>query len=142
MGVPLHSIVYVSSATRPFTESELLALLRQSLEKNGKLGVTGMLLYKDGNFIQLLEGPEEAVRGVYTQIASDQRHYGLILLLDRPAERRLCRDWTMSFRDLNDPAVRGMPGYSEFLNEPLTASGFQAHPERAMRLLEVFRQSM
>ena len=49
-----HEIVYVSSATRPFQEAELQDLLLKARENNARLGVTGMLLYIGGNFMQLL----------------------------------------------------------------------------------------
>ena len=55
-------LVYASSALQPFTKPELQALLEQARQKNAKLGVTGMLLYKDGNFMQVLEGEKETVR--------------------------------------------------------------------------------
>ena len=47
------SLVYVSSALREFSKSELVELLEKSRKKNTRLGLTGMLLYKEGNFIQL-----------------------------------------------------------------------------------------
>ncbi len=55
-------LVYVSSATRPFSGEDLRALLETCRKDNAELGVTGMLLYKDGNFMQVLEGDEDAVR--------------------------------------------------------------------------------
>jgi hypothetical protein len=54
-------IVYASSALQPFTTSELQGLLEQARPKKSTLAVTGMLLYKDGNFMEVLEGEEEAV---------------------------------------------------------------------------------
>jgi Sensors of blue-light using FAD len=49
-------IVYASSASEAFTGPELQVLLDQARQKNAKFAVTGMLLYKDGNFMQVLEG--------------------------------------------------------------------------------------
>jgi hypothetical protein len=59
-------LVYASSAARPFTTLELQAFLEQARQKNARFGVTGMLLYKDGNFMQALEGDH----GVVAKIAS------------------------------------------------------------------------
>ncbi len=55
-------LVYVSSAVRPFSRVDLDDLLATSRANNARVGITGMLLYKDGNFMQVLEGDEEAVR--------------------------------------------------------------------------------
>jgi hypothetical protein len=52
----MFSIVYVSSALKPFSKTDLLTLLEKSRENNTSLGISGMLLYKDGNFMQVLEG--------------------------------------------------------------------------------------
>lgn len=54
--VPIYRLVYVRAASELFSKAELLALLAQSREKNKRLGVSGLLLYRDGYFIQLFEG--------------------------------------------------------------------------------------
>lgn len=136
------SLVYVSSATRHFSAEDLVALLKQSREKNARLDITGILLYKDGNFMQVLEGPDEAVRQLFSTIAADDRHTGVIRLLERPLDQRQFADWSMAFRNLNDPALREVPGYSEFMNEPLTSPTFRTDPNQVRRLLEIFRENM
>lgn len=136
------SLVYVSSAVQKFSDADLVALLNQSREKNARLGITGMLLYKDGNFMQVLEGPDQNIRELFDTIRLDERHRGVILLLESPVEERQFRDWTMAFWNLNDPALRDVPGYSEFLNERLTSEVFQISPDRARRLLDIFRRNL
>ena len=135
-------LTYVSSAVKPFSQSELLDLLTKSRENNSKLGVTGMLLYKDGNFMQVLEGDENAVRVLITKIASDPRHRGLIILLQGPLEERQFPDWSMGFRDLTSAEVLAIPGYNEFLNTPLTGEEFSADPSRCQKLLLTFKKNM
>ena len=48
----------------------------------------------------------------------------------------------MGFKNLNDPALLEIPGYSEFMNEPLDSQMFQTEPSKARKLLEMFRRSM
>jgi hypothetical protein len=55
-------IVYVSAASEPFSDQQLKELLQKSRQNNVAAGITGMLLYKDGTFMQTLEGPELAVK--------------------------------------------------------------------------------
>ena len=136
------SLVYVSSSTSEFSEADLVALLKHSREKNTRLGLTGLLLYRDGNFMQVLEGPDNAVRQLFETILADSRHHGVILLLERQIELREFADWTMAFRNLSDPALRDIPGYSEFLNIPLNSEEFRRKPNQALRLLEVFRRNL
>ena len=59
------SIVYVSSATRLFAAEDLVALLQAARDYNARIGITGMLLYKAGNFLQVIEGDAAAVNALY-----------------------------------------------------------------------------
>lgn len=138
----LFHLVYASSATLPFSEAELLALLEVSRRNNVRVNVTGMLLYREGNFMQVLEGEEEAVRGVHARIALDRRHGGLIVLLHGPIAARAFSSWTMGFRNLDSPEVKSAPGYSEFLNDDWLGPKMAAHPNRSIRLLEIFRDNL
>src|ERR687893_1319722 len=85
---PVFFLVYVSSAVRLFSAEDLRALLETCRKNNAELGVTGMPLYKDGNFMQVLEGDEEAVRGLYARIVAAPRHRGEITLQEGFAEGR------------------------------------------------------
>ena len=134
--------VYVSSATHLFTEEELNALLETSRRNNAKVGVTGMLLYKDGNFMQFLEGPKEKVRALLEKIKTDLRHKGMIVLLQEERPDREFVDWSMGFKKLGRDQLPEIPGYSDFLDLPLTSEQFLLNPSRSLRLLLSFRESM
>lgn len=136
------SLVYVSSARELFSDDDLKALLQQSRDKNTRLGLTGMLLYKDGNFMQLLEGSGDAVMSLYSVIERDPRHRGVLIVLRREIEARVFPDWSMGFKNLDDAGLADMPGYNSFMNEPLTSAIFRADPARAQSLLEMFRARM
>ena len=138
----LFFLVYVSSAARPFSRSDLADLLATSRDNNARAGITGMLLYKDGNFMQVLEGEEGAVRALYGKIATDPRHKGEITLQQGFTESRQFPDWSMGFRDLHSPETQSIPGYSEFLNSPLTGEEFSGDPTRAQKLLLTFKKTM
>lgn len=135
-------LIYASSATTPFSQSELHALLEKCHKNNTALGITGMLLYKEGNFIQLLEGEEETVRRLYDKIAADPRHRGIIMFLQGTQTERQFPEWSMGFRDLSAEEEIDAPGYSEFLNTRFTGEEFSANPTRAQKLLLLFKKSM
>ncbi len=134
--------IYASSATTPFSHSDLLNLLAKSRENNEKLGITGMLLYKEGNFMQVLEGEEAVVRSLHAKIERDPRHKGMSTLLWGTQEKRQFPDWSMGFRDLNRIDVQSVPGYSKFLNTPLTSAAFSSEPTRCQKLLQTFKEIM
>jgi hypothetical protein len=138
----LLSLVYVSSAVQLFSPDDLLNLLQQAREKNGRLDVTGMLLYKDGNFMQALEGPARVVHGLYATIARDPRHRQASKLLDYSTKERQFADWTMGFTNLDGVKPSDGAGYSDILNQPLNSTWFHEDASRAQRLLLSFRKTM
>jgi hypothetical protein len=133
-------LVYVSVAAESVAKDELLDILSKSRTANAEAGITGMLLYKDGNFMQVLEGEEDAVRALYARIRRDPRHLGIVTVVEGQRERRCFGDWSMGFQDLSAPEAREVPGYSEFLNTPLTAEEFSKNPGQCERLLWAFKR--
>jgi len=136
----MYFLTYVSCAVAPFTNDQLRDLLVISERNNRRDEISGMLLYKDGNFLQVLEGTEDCVRQTYARIKLDMRHDGLITLLQGPQKERQFSSWSMGFRDLGS-AVPKPAGYSEFMNSPLTGAEFAVNPSRAHDLLMMFRNS-
>lgn len=133
-------LIYVSSAVKSFTKAELLELLVQSREKNLRLGITGMLLYEGGNFMQVLEGDASAVRQVYDSIVRDPRHQGIILVDEDTLAERQFGDWSMGFRNLDDAEAQATPGFSRFMSKPLHDREFISDPTGCRKLLNLFRQ--
>lgn len=140
-GVIAH-LTYVSSARALFSAGELRGLLGQARANNERDAITGMLLYRDGNFMQTIEGPAEAVETLHSRLERDPRHVGLSVLLSGERAERRFDGWSMGFRDLRDGATRDTPGFSEFLNTPLTADAFGEDPSASERLLLVFKRNM
>jgi hypothetical protein len=138
----LFRMAYISASSKPFSKAELRGLLKQANERNAKARTTGMMLYKNGRFMQILEGPKAAVKTTFGRISKDPRHYGIILLIKETAEERHFPDWPMAFRDLDSPEQRAVPGYSEFLNTPLTGKEFASNPSRCEKLLLLFKENI
>ena len=107
-------LIYVSSARKLMDKDALLGILAKAREKNARLGITGMLLYKDGNFLQLLEGEESLVRDVYATIARDTRHFDSMIMMEEAVSERMFTEWSMGFHDLSDPALQSLPGFAPF----------------------------
>lgn len=106
-----HRLVYVSTAIEKFTEAQLQEILLRSRENNTKLNVTGVLLYNDGNILQVLEGEKATIRGLYGKITQDHRHYGCIILQDTPSETRSFENWSMGFKTVTSIEYLQLEGY-------------------------------
>ena len=134
-------LVYVSSAVQPFTTAGLLTLLATSRENNRRDDITGLLLYKEGNFMQVLEGDEDAVLRLYARIQRDPRHRDVTTLLQGAISARQFPDWSMAFRHLDSSEIRSLPGYNDFLNVPLTSEAFAGNPAMVGTLLQIVQST-
>ena len=110
-------LVYVSTSVKPFTNDDLFELLGKARKSNEALGITGMLLYKNSEFMQALEGDADSVHSVSAKIAKDPRHKEIQILVDDPCKQREFPDWSMGFQNLNDIDPRDVPGYNTFLKQ-------------------------
>ena len=99
-------LIYTSRARQKFSEVDLKTLLTRSRSNNGRLDVTGMLMYHDGAFLQALEGDELSVRGVFKRIEKDARHAQVTILRNQRSfvERRIFGDWSMGFANTSSTA--------------------------------------
>ena len=91
----LISLVYLSEAVGHFSHLDLVELLAKSRANNSTLGITGMLLFKEGKFS--LEGKRGDVMALYRKIGKDFRHRKVISLSSETITRRDFPDWTMAF---------------------------------------------
>ncbi|MHA6279369.1 BLUF domain-containing protein [Salinimicrobium sp. CAU 1759] len=82
-----HAICYVSNADNSLTTKEIEELLRFCEDNNIRNDIQGVLLYSEGNFFQVLEGEKEKVVDLWKRIQKDQRHYGIIAIIDRDIQK-------------------------------------------------------
>lgn len=132
-------LCYVSTASRLMSQSDLLELLGVAREKNARSAVTGMLLYKDMSFLQVLEGAAETVHELYAHIRDDSRHERVKTLFDEPIEARDFPDWTLGFENLDGNDLSDIPGYSTFMVDGHQARETFNNPGRAKKILLHFR---
>lgn len=78
-----HAICYVSNAAKNLSTSEINELLNFCEQNNNQHDLKGILLYSEGNFFQILEGEKEKVIALWNNIQKDDRHYGIIAVIDR-----------------------------------------------------------
>lgn len=130
----VRQLIYVSTTARRHDEREMSDLLAQSRRDNRRHGITGLLLYKDGHFMQVLEGPPDAIRNVFERIGRDRRHRDLITILDRIGGGRDFQDWSMGYRRLEPDEIPG-EGFDDFL---LMAAAPEEDSSLALHLLKRF----
>lgn len=133
------ALVYVSFATHDMTDDELRDLLTVARQRNEAKNITGMLLYRDGFFIQALEGDEMAVMTVYNKIQRDKRHKNVLTVCKEWISERSFGAWSMGYNPISDEMVHSLPGFSEYLNDPHNIDFFARNPSHATQLLDSFK---
>lgn len=117
MADDLFSMTYVSTAAVPFAGDDLARLLESSRAANVRAGLTGMLLYRGGRFLQVLEGPETAVRDAIDRIGRDPRHRDVRVLVSEPILDRRFAEWTMGYEQLGEPASPPTEGFRDSFDD-------------------------
>ena len=139
-------LVYVSAATELLDDAALAALLAQSRAHNATDGITGMLLYTDGSFIQVLEGPPDAVRACYARIQLDGRHTRVTTVFEEEGDGRDFAEWTMGFLNGSAVPAEAVAGFTAFLARGTAPAdlppGVVARPGPARDALIAFRDSV
>lgn len=135
----IRQVIYASQSEAKFSASNLLALLAFCRSANPKASLTGLLVHRDGTFLQLLEGPSEQVGRVYGQITRDPRHHDIHLVFDRQVPARYFPDWSMGFEEVNEVALLAWPGLNHVLQPPRTAAEWASQPDLALSFFDACR---
>ena len=134
---PLLRLLYTSQATREMSFDRVLTIVAKSRSANKARNIKGIMLYDRGVFLQVLEGPEDAVHALYASISRDARHHGLKVLMEEKTTTRLFNGWSMGHSGATLADISGLPGMNDvFLNgQDLESIG----ENEVRRILDAFR---
>lgn len=136
-------LVYSSAARAGIDEAELKRILESARARNARREVTGMLLYRDGVFLQLLEGQEVDVRYVFTRIAQDPRHQRVVKLMEEAITQRDFASWSMGYQVLTPAHLDAIAPPDPVTRKPSVNMGMlEVDAPLATRLLLSFAQPM
>lgn len=136
----MYYLIYISSAVKQLNYDELSSLLREARESNRERGITGLLLYQDGTFMQMLEGERAAVQELFGKISKDSRHVGVHVVHEGEIERRNFDDWSMGFFNMDKAGEH--PGYSDYIDEHLALKTFNRDAQDARDFMLKFNRVM
>lgn len=105
--IEMDQMLYCSLSREPMDDAALDAMLASVAPLNRMDHITGLLMYSEGVFVQLIEGPPKAVKHLWERLLRDQRHYGVVQLYHyRELEQRICSGWAMKRVDIS--TLRGI----------------------------------
>lgn len=110
-------VIYASAGRQLFSSQQLTDLLAKARSKNQGLGVTGLLLYHRGSFLQVLEGEESVVSALFERIAKDPRHDRCMVIKRSVVAERSFADWSMGFVEISTAVAARLDGFNSFLLE-------------------------
>ncbi|OUJ72672.1 BLUF domain-containing protein [Hymenobacter crusticola] len=136
-GSSLYHLVYQSSATALMSEKELEVLLMQARSWNTDHHLTGVLLYSNGDIMQVLEGSTEEVAFIFDKIKLDPRHRDVIKLADGEIKERNFSQWSMGFKAVEPADFMHLAGFLNVNKQNyLTAhSGYSANDDASLHSL-------
>jgi hypothetical protein len=132
-------MVYVSAATKPFTQMGLRELLLKARTHNTSAGATGLLLYHKLSFFQILEGYAEDVTTLFSRIERDPRHDRVMLLSRKDAAERNFGAWSMGFVAV-EQAAANPPGFVRLLEARSSFLDLQDDSELVAKLIDGFQE--
>ncbi len=135
----LYHLGYVSTEAVKFSDEALVALLSEARNANTDRDVTGLLLYREGSFYQVLEGSESAVMATFQDIEEDPRHKEVRVLFNGETDSREFADWQMGFLNLDGVDMGTLSGFSDFMSRDAEPQEFLENLSRGKRLALMFR---
>jgi Sensors of blue-light using FAD len=135
----LVQLIYCSAATKVnVSASELETILEVSRRNNEKVEITGILLYRDRSFFQVLEGDKEIVEALYEKICLDKRHDRIRKILIEPIEQKSFSAWTMGYPKITSKELAEIPGLNDFFSRGKTY--LELEEGNAKTLLAAFKE--
>lgn len=133
-------LTYVSCVSAPLSRQQLLALLLQCRTNNTARGITGMLLYGRGTFLQTVEGDAAVVDPLVEKIWKDDRHKDIRLLSRQELGKRQYADWSMGFAEITEHSLQQAKGLKDFSADDFTFDYLVGNEPVVSSLMDHFRE--
>ena len=134
-----YSLIYVSEnrLVHDRVAEEVTGILEVSRRNNALVGVTGALMFSAGCFVQVLEGPQQAVEATFERIQRDDRHGGVHVVEFEPVAQRSFSNWSMAYIGRPDDATQDLADLGSRSGfDPRSLDGNQLLQKLVGRLLE------
>jgi hypothetical protein len=133
-------VSYVSRTREPMSADQLLALLLQCRDNNAATGVTGMLLFGNGTFLQAIEGEDAVVDALIGRILKDPRHADIQLLGRKQVDHRQYAEWSMGFERVTDASLQEIEGLRDFGAADFNFDNLLRNEPVVEKLMDHFRE--
>lgn len=138
----LYRLVYISKASKDLDDRELAEILSVSRERNSRKEITGLLLFVDGGFLQVLEGEKNQVEKLYEHIGLDSRHFTVKRLQSGETGERLFGDWSMAYSPISPEEKRTLVGDGDFFAKFSASSASDEQTQELLKFIGTVAERM
>lgn len=111
-----YSLVYVSDTSKDLKTADIQQVFDHTSDWNINHDISGFLVYKGGNFIQLLEGNEKLIKSLFKRISKDKRHVNVTIILEEKISQHSFDGYKSGFfTSQSDELTHGLLGYIDYL---------------------------
>ena len=112
----LKTICYISDSRINKSITDFNNLIEKAKINNAKNNITGILVYRNNNFLQVFEGAPETVDTIFDKIRMDQRHQNIFKIIDTSIDQRIFEEYKFGFTVVSDKnALQNLSDYLEWL---------------------------
>lgn len=112
----LKTICYISDSRINKSITDFNNLIEKAKINNAKNNITGILVYRNNNFLQVFEGSPETVDTIFDKIRMDQRHQNIFKIIDTSIDQRIFEDYNFGFTVVSDNnALQNLSDYLDWL---------------------------
>ncbi|QNJ96918.1 BLUF domain-containing protein [Constantimarinum furrinae] len=97
-----HTICYISKAIDELDESGVKNIFDTTVRNNVRDNISGILLFQEGNFLQVLEGEKNKLKSLFSTIMEDSRHYRILPVINHYNDCRIFESYTSTFSVVRD----------------------------------------
>jgi hypothetical protein len=133
----LIQLIYTSKATGDLSDDQLAAILKASVSNNKLHGITGLLLFSRGTFMQLLEGEASDVDAAFERINTDPRHHAIEAHVRTPVKAREFGEWYMGYRAVRPEDALAFPNYAPFFEDGFDSTKLAETPGDCLTIMKV-----
>lgn len=134
----MYHLAYFSTATQHFTEDELKTLLESSKKNNQPAKITGVLLFIEGCFLQILEGPKDIVKSLFQKVKKDNRHKDVLRIFEGEVTERSFDKWSMGFKNIPFVEYKTQLGFEDISNEDFVNNIIKKNHPKVIQTLHNF----
>jgi hypothetical protein len=131
-----YQVIYSSQAAVPMSMADLEKILVDARSGNERRGITGALVYVDGVFLQILEGPKDTVKSLVTSIAKDTRHSSFQVFHEAEIDSPMFNSWKMAYLNPTPGEVAVWLGMEGTATVQELLAGIHRAPHQASRMAE------